>query len=442
MPTSRGVSIRRVWALSAITLLVATFAVAVILRTQMARLLARIEADDHRVDALNVSVDNRMSAMLNQEVGLRGFLATGAPAFLEPYELGRRDEQRIRAGLKLADLPAEDRDEVQHALGLEERAARRWHDEIAEPQIAAGHQSILVDVPSMLIDGKPVFDAYRAAHGTLKQAVIRASLNVARRHRASLTEASLVAGGLLALFVLVGVVVSRAIVRRTVEPIIALSKAAERGEVSVDVARVSGLRELILLAETMEQLFRSVNDRAMRDGLTRAYNRGYLADWLPRQLRLVRRSGAPLSALMVDLDHFKKINDTHGHAAGDQVLVALARCIESQLRSSDVVVRYGGEEFTVLLPDTPIAGGFVTAERLRAAIAAMTEREGLPPGLRVTASIGVAAISNGDDGAQLIPRADAALYHAKRGGRNRVVTAPPARSSATLAVVPEERLAS
>ena len=128
----------------------------------------------------------------------------------------------------------------------------------------------------------------------------------------------------------------------------------------------------------------------MRDGLTRAYNRGYLADWLPRQLRLVRRSGAPLSALMVDLDHFKKINDTHGHAAGDQVLVALARCIESQLRSTDVVVRYGGEEFTVLLPDTPIAGGFVSAERLRAAIAAMTEREGLPPGLRVTASIGVA----------------------------------------------------
>src|SRR6185437_725907 len=93
---------------------------------------------------------------------------------------------------------------------------------------------------------------------------------------------------------------------------------------------------------------------------------------------------------------------------------------------SDVVVRYGGEEFTVLLPDTAVAGAFVTAERLRAAIAAMTERDGLPAGLRVTASIGIAAINKGDDGAQLLKRADGALYEAKRSGRNRVVTAPPA----------------
>jgi diguanylate cyclase (GGDEF)-like protein len=293
----------------------------------------------------------------------------------------------------------------------------------------------------MLVEGKVRFDAYRAAHGTLRNALDRARLNHQRRMRAHISRANLVAGGLLALLVLVGAIVSRAIVKRTIHPLIALSDAAERGEVSVEAVGTSNLREVLVLARTLERLFRATQDRALRDGLTRVYNRGFLAEWLPRQLRLSRRSGSSLAALMVDLDHFKRINDTLGHAAGDQVLVALARCIERQLRSSDVVVRYGGEEFSVFLPDTPIAGAFVTAERLRAAIAAMTERDGLPAGLRITASIGLAAIGKGDDGNQLLPRADAALYQAKRGGRNRVVAASLERPA--LAIVADaEKLAS
>jgi diguanylate cyclase (GGDEF)-like protein len=196
----------------------------------------------------------------------------------------------------------------------------------------------------------------------------------------------------------------------------------------------------------LDEVFqRQMYESALRDGLTKVFNKKYFTDYLEKEFAFAARHKGPLALIFLDIDHFKKINDTHGHAAGDQVLVALARCIESQLRSTDVVVRYGGEEFTVLLPDTPVAGGFVSAERLRAAIAAMTEREGLPPGLRITASIGVAAITSGDDGAQLIPRADAALYQAKRGGRNRVVTAPPpARAVAALTLVPvgAERLAS
>jgi diguanylate cyclase (GGDEF)-like protein len=427
----RTISIRRVWTLSMATLLVASIVVAVLLRGHMLRILSALDTDEDRGEAVYVSVEGRMTAMLNQEVGLRGFLATGDTAFLEPYEHGRRQEARMRAQLVLDTLPAEDRDELRQALVLEERAARRWHEEISEPQIAMRRQSVIVDVPAMLVEGKQLFDAYRAAHGTLRQAVKRALINCERRRRDQLSRTNLVDGVAIALLVLVGAWISRTILRRTIAPLVALSDAAERGEISVDAVRSSSLREVRVLAETLSALFRAVQDRAMRDGLTRVYNRGYLAEWLPRQLRLARRSGAPLAALMVDVDHFKRINDTHGHAAGDQVLVALARCLERELRASDVAVRYGGEEFTVILPETPVAGGFVTAERLRAAIAAMTEREGLPQGVRITASIGLAAIGAGDDGAQLLSRADAALYQAKRSGRNRVVAAslPPRRAA-------------
>jgi diguanylate cyclase (GGDEF)-like protein len=428
--TPRTVSIRRVWTISTLTLLVASALVAMMLRTQMVRILAALEADEERADVVRVSVAGRLSAMLNQALGLRGYLATGDASFLEPYETGRREETRQRSKVVLDALPVEDRDELRQALLLEEHAAHRWHDEIAEPQIALRRSTALVDVPRLLVTGKVRFDDYRAAHGTLRQALKRAFLNCERRRRDQLSSANLVSGVLLALLVLVGGVVSRAILRRTIAPLVALSDAAERGEVSVDAVRSSRLREVRVLAETLERLFRAVQDRAMRDGLTRAYNRGFLAEWLPRQLRLSRRRGAPLSALLVDVDHFKRINDTHGHAAGDQVLVALARCIERELRATDVSVRYGGEEFTVILPDTPVAGGFVGAERLRAAVAAMTEREGLPPGVRITVSIGLAAIHADDDGAQLLQRADAALYQAKSGGRNRVVTASVASTRA------------
>jgi diguanylate cyclase (GGDEF)-like protein len=434
----RGISIRRVWMLSTVTLLTLTVGVVMMLRSQMMGILGALDADGDRAALLQRDIQGRMQAMLNQEVGLRGFLATGDDSFLEPYRNGRRDELRLRQTFVVDDLAAEDRDELAHALLLEARAARRWHDEIAEPQIAWRRNAVDPGVPVLLQEGKQRFDAYRASYGTLDQALERACMNLQRRQRAHLQAANKIAVGLLVLLVVAGAFISRAILRRTIAPLTALCDAAERGEVSVEAVGTSKLREVLVLASTLEQLFRGVQDRAMRDGLTRVYNRAYLAEVLPRQLRLARRNGAPVAALMVDVDHFKRINDTLGHAAGDKVLVAMARCIEQQLRASDVVVRYGGEEFTVILPDTPIAGAFVTAERLRAAIAAMTDRDGLPEGLRITASIGVAAALKGDDGAQLLPRADAALYQAKRGGRNRVVAAPMARP---LVTVEGERLA-
>jgi len=166
------------------------------------------------------------------------------------------------------------------------------------------------------------------------------------------------------------------------------------------------------------RLIAATRERALRDGLTGAYNRAFLGEYFTKAIASARRRGAPLAILMVDLDHFKRINDEHGHVAGDAAIVALARCLSTQTRASDAVVRYGGEEFCVLLIDTGAEHAQATAERIRAAIE-RTSVGDLGPILR--ASVGVAVFpDHGDDEQALIAAADAALYRAKSAGRNRV----------------------
>jgi len=133
----------------------------------------------------------------------------------------------------------------------------------------------------------------------------------------------------------------------------------------------------------------------------------------------VARYGRPLSLIILDLDGFKAVNDTHGHAVGDRVLKALARCLEEHLRQSDRAVRLGGEEFAVLLPETGLPQALRLAERLRQAVAALK----VPPVERLSASFGVAQASPTDSPFSLLKRADEALYRAKRAGKNRVETA-------------------
>lgn len=163
------------------------------------------------------------------------------------------------------------------------------------------------------------------------------------------------------------------------------------------------------------------------DVLTGWHNRRYLLVRLSEELARARRDGSHLVCLMLDVDHFKRVNDTWGHAAGDAVLQELANRIDTQVRASDVAARYGGEEFVVLLPDTDNASGVRLAERIRRAISA-TEYP-LPNGdsVAITASIGIAGITPEPDtedlktaGDSLIARADVALYRAKSGGRDQI----------------------
>jgi two-component system cell cycle response regulator len=160
------------------------------------------------------------------------------------------------------------------------------------------------------------------------------------------------------------------------------------------------------------------------DPLTGAFNRRYMEAHLPRMLERTAQSNKELSALMIDIDHFKAFNDTHGHAVGDLVLKSIVTRILNGVRPSDLVVRLGGEEFVVIMPETPMATAMMVAERLRKKIAAepMQLGEGTAP-LQVTVSMGCAGITGHSVGteAALIERADAALYKAKNEGRNRVV---------------------
>lgn len=171
------------------------------------------------------------------------------------------------------------------------------------------------------------------------------------------------------------------------------------------------------------ELFREVHENSVRDALTGCYNRTHALDVMAAELRRARRSQLPLSLLMFDLDHFKAINDRHGHLCGDAVLAEIGARMRTVLRGSDMKCRYGGEEFLVLLPDTPLAGARRVAETLRRELDANPVRWNGQV-IRVTASIGVTAVTGGEiDPTAVIARADAALYRAKQDGRNCVCVA-------------------
>ena len=156
------------------------------------------------------------------------------------------------------------------------------------------------------------------------------------------------------------------------------------------------------------------------DGLTQAHNKRHLFEALEKEITRARRYGRDLSCIMFDIDHFKKINDVHGHLAGDYVLKELARVVRSRLRGEETFARYGGEEFCIVAPETGLDGMRTLAEDIRRRIA---DSQFVFQGERIqcTISCGVALLAEGDkDGVALIKHADENLYTAKRGGRNRV----------------------
>jgi two-component system, cell cycle response regulator len=161
---------------------------------------------------------------------------------------------------------------------------------------------------------------------------------------------------------------------------------------------------------------------ATTDGLTGVANRRHFDEFVGEAYATAIETNTPLSILMVDLDHFKKINDTYGHQGGDVVLKTVAATLNDSVRASDVVARYGGEEFVVVVPDTGAAGAFGLARRLRTAIEALELKLGVATAVKVTASFGVASLDHKEHTgiADVIREADGALYEAKAAGRNTV----------------------
>ena len=194
--------------------------------------------------------------------------------------------------------------------------------------------------------------------------------------------------------------------------------------------------EQISLAIANAKLRDQLRDQSIRDALTGMFNRRYMLETCRREFSRATRTGQSVSILSMDIDHFKKFNDNHGHDAGDSVLRAVSDCLKASFREEDVPCRFGGEEFVVILPGTVAHVAVNKAEEVRAKIEALVVRyldANLP---RVTISIGVAAFPNSGENAQAVLKAaDEALYRAKDGGRNRVELSPTVASSNTTSPV-------
>jgi diguanylate cyclase (GGDEF)-like protein len=196
-----------------------------------------------------------------------------------------------------------------------------------------------------------------------------------------------------------------------------------RGQLKECGPIISALADAMSLALSNLSLREKLRNQALRDPLTGLYNRRYMEDMLDRFVGLATRAETSVAVVMIDLDHFKRLNDQHGHLVGDAILRAVAGTISQSLRETDVACRYGGEELIVLLPDCDMAAALRKAEDIRARIHALSGAHRV----EVSASLGVAAFpSTAGSVVELVKAADDALYEAKGAGRNRVVAAKSA----------------
>ncbi len=193
------------------------------------------------------------------------------------------------------------------------------------------------------------------------------------------------------------------------------------------IARIEVALRIKFLQDDLMRANAELQSMALTDPLTGLRNRRFLSEHLQDLLPVARRYKEPLCCTMIDIDHFKQVNDTYGHPVGDEVLVTLAKLMKSSLREADIVGRYGGEEFIIVSPRTDLKAGHLVTERLRRNVE-QTPFQTEKGALNITVSIGFAVYdpANAESAYDLIERADVALYAAKNAGRNQVKAATPA----------------
>ncbi len=228
---------------------------------------------------------------------------------------------------------------------------------------------------------------------------------------------------------------ARRLVLRPIRIMLEMTQRVRAGDLTARTGLKAGHEELCQLGAALDEMagqlqlrdvklgkaLEDLREQAVTDSLTGLHNRRYFWEALGREVLAARRKRTPFSVILLDIDHFKNVNDTWGHDAGDAVLKQIAAVIRASVRGSDIAVRHGGEEFAMLLPDTTTEVAWQRAEELRHALAALEIRYGSGT-IRITASFGVAEyIDHGDDGTELMNAADEAMYAAKNAGRNQVV---------------------
>ncbi len=379
----------------------ATEELALILRIQILIQHAMIVAYDSVAQGVDHATARARLLEANQTVG-QAFDGAGEGPFAlsEERRLIRAAQEEWRRGRHMSEALFADSPPPAGQVPTRELAHAHAHHQQAV--------SILVQVHTL---------AQQEINGHLAYAV-------SVRQRALLGIAVVFVVG-LGIAVLVGTVLARSIMT----PIRGLAEGARRfgaGDLSHRVP-LGGEDELGALgrtfnamAEALAQTQTTLRDLSTRDGLTGLVNYREFHRQVTEEVARCRRYGRPFSLLMLDVDHFKDVNDTYGHLAGDEVLRAVAALIERTVRPADLVARYGGEEFVIVLPETTGAGAWALAERLRRRVADLTVAVPANGAVSLTVSVGLAVFPEDADSFQgLLSAADQALYAAKSGGRNR-----------------------
>jgi diguanylate cyclase len=201
-----------------------------------------------------------------------------------------------------------------------------------------------------------------------------------------------------------------------------LSPIRRSKDASVEYLSISlyDATELALKHQEVQKTLEHLTEMNTIDGLTRVFNRQYLQNTLEMEFSNYKRHHHNVSLIMLDIDHFKQVNDTHGHLAGDEILCAVSQGIKELLRKGDIIGRYGGEEFMILLPMTDMKGAYLAAERVRARVEELETRFEEKT-LKVTVSLGISTLSDQHQKVEdWVQEADAYLYQSKKNGRNRV----------------------
>jgi len=347
-------------------------------------------AEQWRVHTLEVLLvlSNAETAVNTALRGARGYLLTGSPNFLAPYERGRAESRAYLERLRRL---------------TRDNAAQQRNLRAARTRLDAYLQTIAAEV-ALEGAGRHAESARLVAGGVDRERVegVLAAIGDAKAEELRLLD----------------------------ERSVATEAAALRTErfnwfmAAVGAAMMALLGAALIGAASAHRrtlaLTAALQRRATTDALTGLANRRHLVAAVDTEVRRARRTGRALSLAILDIDHFKRINDTHGHPGGDAVLREIAAVLRETTRAGDLIGRIGGEEFAVLMPETDTAQAERACERLRAAVAARTMSLGGNVATRVTVSTGVALLSASEAGDQLMCRADKALYEAKAGGRNQV----------------------
>lgn len=368
-------------------------------------------ASSTRAQHATAALQALQTSMLDQETGLLGWQLTRDPAFFAPY-----DEGQVAGDRELAQLTGL---VGQHGPSLVplETARAAWQQWAQHIRAAKGASAI-----GAIDRGKAAFDSYRAQEALVAQALPR--LRDRRGTSAAVTYLAITADAILLAGALsLAVRRQRQLRRSLLEPVESLLDAmakVARGE-RQPLPQPSGPRELAHLTQRFHEMLTAldtVTAASERDALTGLLNRGRFDHDISAACALAERHRLPVCLLLLDLDNFKALNDTHGHQTGDLALKVVGDVLRRHVRAGELAFRYGGEEFALLLVKTELAGAVEAAERIRAELAAATARAGLP---QLTASVG-AACRRGDAPESLLSRADRALYQAKAHGRNQVRT--------------------